>query len=160
MTDIAAVSTDLSASMQYTPGFFSKKHKADPIARVQMIREGVSPEDLKTTVKEMGVPKEKFFSWLNLPRTTTNRRLKANQALPAEQSERVIGLQRLIGQVENMVYESGVITGFNSARWLAAWLEQPLPALDNASPAVYMDTMEGIEMVSTLLAQTQSGAYA
>ena len=134
--------------------------KAEPLARIEMIRQGVSPEVLIMTVEEMGISKEKILSWLHLPRATTNRRIKSNQALPIEQSERVIGLQKLIGQIEAMVVESGNTTEFNAARWLADWLEQPLPALNNAKPALFMDTMEGIELLSSLLAQIQSGAYA
>jgi len=139
---------------------FAIRHKAEPLVRIQLIREGVSPEDLIMTAGEMGITNEKVFSLLNFPRATFNRRRKYNQVLPVEQSERIVGLQSLIGQVESMVAESGDPGGFNAAQWVAKWLEQPLPALDNAKPAAFMDTMAGIELVSSLLAQTQSGAYA
>ena len=139
---------------------FVMKYKAGSLDKIQMVRSGVSPEELLMTAREMSVSNEKLFSLLGLPRTTINRRIKNNTPLPSEQSERVIGLQRLIGQVETMVVESGGATGFHAARWLAEWLEQPLLALNNAQPSAYMDTVEGIDLVSSLLAQIQSGAYA
>jgi hypothetical protein len=54
----------------------------------------------------------------------------------------------------------GTAEGFDASRWVGEWLERPLPALGGAKPAEYMDTMEGQELISRLLAQAQSGAYA
>ena len=59
-----------------------------------------------------------------------------------------------------MVEESGDPQGFDAAAWLSTWIEEPLPALGGARPVDIMDTMEGQALVSTLLAQIQSGAYA
>jgi uncharacterized protein (DUF2384 family) len=59
-----------------------------------------------------------------------------------------------------MMAESGDGSRFDAHKWIGDWLESPLPALGGLKPADYMDTMEGQEMVSTLLAQAQSGAYA
>jgi uncharacterized protein (DUF2384 family) len=72
----------------------------------------------------------------------------------------VVGMAKLIGQVQTMVEESGDPTGFDAAQWLARWLDEPLPALDGKRPAEYMDTAEGRDLVSNLLAMAQSGAYA
>jgi hypothetical protein len=65
----------------------------------------------------------------------------------------------LIGQVEVMLSQSGTGEKFDADRWVGAWLDHPLPALGGARPAEYMDTIEGQELVSGLLAQSQSGAY-
>jgi putative toxin-antitoxin system antitoxin component (TIGR02293 family) len=125
-----------------------------------MIREGVPAALLEAMVRDMGISKERLFSTLRLPRATVDRKIRNNATLSAEQSERVIGLERLIGQVEAMVTESGEAAGFDAARWVGAWLERSVPALDGLKPADFMDTMEGQEIVSRLLAQSQSGAYA
>ena len=73
---------------------------------------------------------------------------------------RVIGLARLVGQVETMVRESGDPAGFDAARWVSAWLKQPNPALGGRRPIELMDTVTGQEVVSGLLTRMQSGAYA
>ncbi|MCL2137060.1 MAG: MbcA/ParS/Xre antitoxin family protein [Coriobacteriia bacterium] len=139
---------------------YAKKYRSSPMERIEMIRAGVHPDDLQRTYSDMGVSKEKICSLLSFSRSTVNRRIKSQKALPAEYSERVIGLQKLIGQVEVMVAESGDPAGFNASQWVAGWLEQPVAALGNAKPADFMDTVEGIELVSALLAMMQSGAYA
>jgi uncharacterized protein (DUF2384 family) len=67
---------------------------------------------------------------------------------------------RLVGQVQAMVNESGNPKGFDAAKWLAQWMEQPIPALGGKNPASMMDTAEGQAVVSSLLAKMQTGAYA
>eukprot|EP01030_Chromulinospumella_sphaerica_P005631 gene5631-5509_t len=91
---------------------------------------------------------------------STCRKTSKDELLPTALSERMIGLQKLIGQVQTMVEESGNPKGFNAAHWIAQWLEQPLGALGGQKPAHFMDTIQGQELVSDVLARMQSGAYA
>lgn len=69
-------------------------------------------------------------------------------------------IQRLVDQVTEMVKQSGRIEGFNTERWVYEWLQHPLPALGDKKPAEFMFTTEGQALISKLLAQMQSGAYA
>jgi len=133
---------------------------ATGLERVEMIRRGVPATVLQQIVRKMDIPKERLYATLRLPRSTIDRKIRNNGTLSAEHSERVIGLERLIGQVEAMVAQSGNPQGFDANRWVGEWLERPLPALGGAKPADFMDTMEGQELVARLLAQSQSGAYA
>jgi putative toxin-antitoxin system antitoxin component (TIGR02293 family) len=134
--------------------------RASDLERINLIRAGVPASYLSVIGQQMEIPQERLFATLSLPRSTVGKKIRGKQVLSADQSERVLGLERLIGQVEVMVEESGNLAGFNARRWLAEWLEQPLPALAGAKPADFMDTMEGQQLVSRLLAQSQSGAYA
>ena len=106
------------------------------------------------------VPKERLVRILDLRRATIARKIREGEMLSTDQSERVLGLERLIGQVAVMVGDSGDSTGFDAARWVGDWLEQPIPALGGAKPADYMDTIKGQELVSRLLAQSQAGVFA
>lgn len=72
----------------------------------------------------------------------------------------VVTVERLINIVQTMVNESGNPTGFDAAHWLEEWMGKPLPALACATPASYMATAEGRQLVADLLAMMQSGAYA
>lgn len=135
-------------------------YDASRTERVQFIRRGVPAAYLDQIAGKMAIPKELLYKTLRLPRSTVDRKLRANDRLSPEHSERVIGLERLIGQLEAMMAESGDSSPFDAHKWIGDWLESPLPALGGLKPADYMDTMEGQEMVSTLLAQAQSGAYA
>lgn len=86
-------------------------------------------------------------------------RAGSSERFPLAPSERVIGLMSLIGLVEGMV-AGNESSGFNAAKWLGAWLDAPLPALGGARPGSYLDTMVGQEMIASLLALAESGAYA
>ena len=87
------------------------------------------------------------------------RKIQQRQNLSVAQAERVIGLAKLIGQIEIMVATSKM-SDFNAAQWLGDWLCHPLPALGNRQPEEYVDTLTGQEILSSLLSQMQSGAYA
>ena len=134
--------------------------RTTPIERINVIRRGLPAACVIETCAAMGLSKERFLATLQLRPATVNRCFKAKVPLSAEYSERIIGLQKLIGQVETMVDDSGDLSGFSAACWLANWLEQPVAALNNAKPADFMDTMEGQQLVSRLLARMPSGAYA
>jgi uncharacterized protein (DUF2384 family) len=69
-------------------------------------------------------------------------------------------MAKLVGQLEAIVEESGEPEGFDAAAWMSRWLREPVPALGGARPIELMDTMEGQALVSAVLSQIQSGAYA
>lgn len=69
-------------------------------------------------------------------------------------------MQELVELVDLMVAESGESKGFDAREWLTRWLDQPCPALGNRRPVQFLMTSEGQRIVSGLLRQMQSGAYA
>jgi uncharacterized protein (DUF2384 family) len=75
-------------------------------------------------------------------------------------SERTRAIAGLVRQAESLVRDSGGSEDFNAARWVAAWLKQPLPALGGKCPGELMHTADGRTLVANLLAQQKSGAYA
>lgn len=133
---------------------------ATEFERIKLIREGVPANFLVRMGRTMDISKELLFSTLALPRSTIVRKIQKKELLSTEQSERVIGLERLVGQVQEMVKQSSNAEEFNAGIWVGEWLQQPLPALGGKRPAEYMDTMEGQSLISRLLSQSQSGAYA
>lgn len=66
----------------------------------------------------------------------------------------------LVIQVEKMVKESGKIEGFDAEKWVGDWLQHPIPALGDKKPVELMGTTDGQDIISRILAQVQSGAYA
>jgi len=110
----------------------------------------------------MDTPQDKFYRILHLSPATVNRKAQRNEELSAEDGERVLGVTTLIGQVEEMLRNSGdpdQVRGFDAAKWVARWLDEPIPALGGQCPGDYMDTIEGQRVISNLLATMQSGAY-
>ncbi len=139
---------------------FSVVYRMNPIERIAVIRSGVPASEIASLAARMGRPKERLFKLLDFPRATVDRKASSRQRLSKEQSERALGVARLVGQVLVMVEESGDASGFDAAKWVADWLDRPNPGLGGRLPGEYMDTAEGQELVSNLLLKMQSGAYA
>ncbi|HKT60269.1 MAG TPA: antitoxin Xre-like helix-turn-helix domain-containing protein [Gemmatimonadales bacterium] len=141
-------------------GLVESVYAMAPIRRVALVKEGAPPEAVDMLAQRMAITRERLYTMLGVPRATIKRKQREGSRLSQDESERVVGLARLVGQVEQMVHDSGDPKGFDAGRWVAAWLDRPLPALGGVQPSTLMDTAEGREIVSGLLAQMQSGTFA
>lgn len=139
---------------------YVRLYRAAPTERISVIRAGVPASAVKRFGAELHLDQQVMFGALNLKTATVNRKAARNEALSIEDSERVVGLVKLVGQIEAMVEESGDPEGFDAPEWLSRWLREPLPALGGDRPINLLDTMEGQALVSRALAQMQSGAFA
>ena len=128
--------------------------------RIAMVKEGVPSAFLVTLSGSMGVTRDRLYQTVNIPRATADRKIRDGRPLSTDEGERVVGVARLIGQVEAIMRESGSASDFDAARWLAQFLEEPNAALDGIVPRELLDTAEGRDLVSGLIAQMQTGAYA
>jgi putative toxin-antitoxin system antitoxin component (TIGR02293 family) len=135
-------------------------YRASPLERISLIKRGVPASEVKNLFVDLHIGQGVGFKALNLSTATVNKKAKKGDVLSSEESERVIGFARLVGQLEAMIEESGNRTGFDARAWMARWLTAPLPAFGGARPADLIDTMEGQGLVSSALAKLQSGAYA
>jgi putative toxin-antitoxin system antitoxin component (TIGR02293 family) len=131
-----------------------------PIDRSILVKTGAPSRSLTAIAKDMNIPRDRFITLIGVKRATAARKLSSNSKLSADESERLVGIAKLIGQVESIVKESGNPENFKPARWFAQWIEEPSSALGGRKPADLLDTADGREAVSRLLAQMQSGAYA
>ncbi len=131
-----------------------------PTERIRIFKKGVAARHLDDLSSRMRTSKELLIDTLRLSRATVSRKARAEEALSQDESERVLGMEALIGQVEVMLQESGGGQPFDAAAWVASWLQRPVPALGGRKPAEYMDSVEGQKLVAHTLAMAQSGAYA
>lgn len=145
---------------EYVTVDFRRFYEADPMEQVSIVKRGVNARMLDVLAASMRMPKEKLVITLGLARATIQRKSRLQAALSSDESSRVIGVTKLIGQAQAMVEESGAPEDFDAAVWIAHWLDQPLPALNGRRPGDLMDTAEGRAMVSQLLERSRSGAYA
>lgn len=139
---------------------FLEAFQADAMERVRIVKRGVPAGVIDTMARRMGMPKEKLINTLGLARATIDRKARDSKPLSPDEGSKVLGMARLVGQVQAMVDESGEPAGFDAAAWLAGWLDRPLSALAGQRPAELMDTAEGQGLVSQLVARMQSGAYS
>ena len=133
---------------------------ASQVDRIRMVKLGVPARLLVNLASDMQVTRERLYGWLGIARATANRKVKADDVLSQDESERALGIARLVGQVERVVSESGSAEGFDAAQWTAAWLQRKNPALGGLMPGEFMDTAEGRVLVAGLIDQMQTGAYA
>ncbi len=134
----------------------------DAIARIALVRQGIPAARVEEVAARLGLSKEKLYSAIGVARATVDRKIREGRLLSADESERLLGVMRLIGQVERMMEESGdpdAPPEYDPVRWLGEWLDDPNPALGGERPAALLDTADGRELVSNLLGSMQSGAY-
>ena len=142
---------------------FRKLYLAEPLARAALVKEGAPASLLPAPAAARAVPKERLYETIGGARATADRKLRADARLDPDATERALGLARLLGQVEQMLAESGdpeQAADFDAAAWVADFLGRPHPALGGRRPGDLMDTADGRGVVSALVAQMQSGAYA
>ena len=132
----------------------------EPIERMGLVQQGVPANVVNLIADDMQISKEKLYATVGVARATIDRKLRERKLLSPDESERVLGMARLVGQVDTMVRESGRPAQFDAAQWLAAWLDRPNAALGGKPPAQLMSTVDGRAMVSTVIGQMQAGSYA
>lgn len=138
---------------------------ASPDERVKLIKSGIPARTAKKFFEHFALDQSVTLDALNLKRATINKKAKNDEPLAIDDGERVVGLAKLVGQLETILDNEGVMDpdqagNFDSFAWMSNWLDQPLPAFGGRKPIDLLDTMEGQAMVSKALGQIQSGAYA
>jgi len=68
-------------------------------------------------------------------------------------------LDELAALAQRIVSESGNDLAFDARSWVKRWANSPNAAL-GGKPTDFIDRPGGFELISTLLARTQSGAYS
>lgn len=133
--------------------------RASPLERIRIIKQRVPAKFVVVISVSMKMPKETLYGALNLARATIDRKVLKKELLDQDESERVLAMTRLVGQADSIVRDSGTAEGFSAAEWVSAWLQRPHPALGGRRPGELMDTADGRDLVTDLLARQQSGAY-
>ena len=139
---------------------FAAIRELSPRERIVRLREGLPARYVTALADDMGWTKEHAIKAFKLTRSTVNSKIRAGQPLDTPDSERLLAVLDMIELVRRMVERSGDPTGFDAARWLAAWIDTPNPALGGLPPSEYLDTHEGVQVVRRLLEQMESGTYA
>lgn len=134
--------------------------RATPMQRVQLLQAGLSARDAKSILAALEMPARQAFQSINVSCGAVNRKARRGETLAVPEAERVLGVAKLIGQVHQMVEESGEAAGFSAAAWLSSWLVQPLPAFGGARPLEFLDTIEGQALIANSLRQMQGGVHA
>jgi uncharacterized protein (DUF2384 family) len=143
-------------------GRYAALRDVSVMERISMIRAGMPASTITRLADDMAVSRDRIYDWVRIPRATGNRKISADADLNQDETERMVGIMDLVGQVEKMVSESGdkQEQGFDAAQWTARWLDEANSALGGQPPGDLMDSAEGRTIIARLVAQMQSGAYA
>ncbi len=160
MTAHKTATQAISAQRPSAGRYYLELFRASPLERVGLIKRGIRATEAKRIMADLAMGQGVTLKALKLSPATVNKKAKQDQSLSPEETERVIGIAKLVGQIESMIQESGDPERFDAAGWLSRWLRDPLAAFGGERPIDLMDTMEGQAMVATALAQLQTGAYA
>lgn len=66
----------------------------------------------------------------------------------------------LVNLVEKIVRESGNPVGFDAKEWVIRWLGSPHHALGGQLPKTFLNTLEGRDLVVSLILRIQSGSFS
>jgi uncharacterized protein (DUF2384 family) len=132
-----------------------------PEQKSELINRGVPAARISELAQALALPKGMLLAFLGISRSMEYRRVRAALPLSPDESERILGIEALIREVEAMVEESISVdpADFGSGRWLGQWLRLPMPALGGASPASYLDTAERQKVVLRILSMVRGGSY-
>lgn len=148
------------AKVDVTSLWYVRLYRSAPSDRIEMIKGGLEASIANLIITYISGSKSEALRAVDISHATMNRWVKADAKLPPAESERILGVGRLVGQVQAMVEESGDPKGFDARAWLTRWLGEPLAALGGVCPRDLLDTIEGQRIVSEALARMRSGAYA
>ena len=77
--------------------------RAEPRARIRMVKAGLPAASAKRIISDLDMRGADAAEALHVPISTINRKAKNQDVLSCDESERFIGLARLIGQVQAML---------------------------------------------------------
>lgn len=149
----------IRSSVTIDIGWCRQMHEASPMMQVAIVQLGMHPRVIREVARQMSLPEVTMMTMLGLSPEDVRRKKKGRQLLSPTETSRTMGLVRLIGQVTEMVDQSGDLQGFSASAWLGQWLLQPLPAFSGHAPAEWMDTAEGQGFVAQAVRQMQSAVH-
>lgn len=130
--------------------------------RVQIERQGVPADVVRSLVTEIGVSSTDFIVYVGMPKATFSKKIREKSKFAGAAGQSVVGFVELINKVEDILAAQGDnpdAANFDVERWVGEWVERPQPALGGVAPAELMDTPSGRASVMRVLGAMQSGAY-
>jgi putative toxin-antitoxin system antitoxin component (TIGR02293 family) len=117
----------------------------------EAVREGIPAASIEFLVREKALSPDEAYETV-IPRTTLNRRLKAQGArLSPEESDRAARIARMIATAEDV---------FADRANAHAWLRSPNPELNDVTPLAASRTEVGARRVESLLTEIAHGIPA
>lgn len=121
-------------------------------ALLSLVRDGLPASVIKRLEIAYGATQSEIAQALRIPMTTLRRRLRQNEQLTVDESDRVIRLARIKDLALGMMH------GDDQAA--VAWLRTPREILGNESPMVRANTEVGAREVEDLIGRIRHGVFS
>jgi putative toxin-antitoxin system antitoxin component (TIGR02293 family) len=123
----------------------------DHVKMAALALRGLSPLAALDLARRLGVSQERLSELAQIAKTTLHRRMKENQPLAQDESERVI---RLFG-----LYQRAVEV-FEEEKRATRWFSSHPKALGGKTPLEFMETEPGARYVEKLLGRIEQGVFS
>jgi putative toxin-antitoxin system antitoxin component (TIGR02293 family) len=107
----------------------------------------------------LGLDSGKLAASLKLSPATVSRRRRELRPLPVESSALLLGISRMVVDLQTMVEKFVGHSGSDAGAWLGRWLTRPLPALGWQQPSDWLGTVEDQQVASDMLGRIVYGVY-
>ena len=149
-----AVSSDISA----TYANYLDVVQATADERIERVRRGMLPTLIMQLAHDLRIPDHNLALYLGLNRATLRRKIAEDERLGGQESEGVLALASLAGNViaasrQPSVSQAVVVDPLG---WLGRWIRTPMVGLEGRAPIQYMDVVEGRALVAVWLARALS----
>jgi hypothetical protein len=131
--------------------------QATPDERMERVRRGLPPAWLGQLAHDLRVPDRDLALYLGLNRATLRRRVVDEERLSTQESEGLMAMVSLAGQVIMACRQPSVERAIvaDPLTWLGRWLRTPVSGAEGRpAPIQYMDVAEGRAVVAAWLAAT------
>ncbi|WP_420582767.1 type II toxin-antitoxin system Xre/ParS family antitoxin [Reichenbachiella sp.] len=123
----------------------------NPTHRIELSRQGVLPEFVQDLMSLFTFSKAELSRLTAISTKTLERHIQSGKRFTGLQSDRLLELAQL--------YHEGLQT-FGQREKFLRWLKSPIAALNNTPPKSWLDTHEGIRMISQELGRIRYGIFA
>ncbi len=122
-----------------------------PFKRVHRARHGVTTPFVVDLLSKFHFSKQELALLIDISAKTLDRHFQGQKPFSGLQAERLLRLGDL--------YLEGVAIFGNELQFIK-WLDTESIALDSSSPRSWLDTLQGIEMISDEMVRIQHGIFA
>ncbi len=122
-----------------------------PFQKVHVSRRGVDPKFVIDLMELYHFSKQEIAHLADISTKTLERNLQSGKKFQGLQSDRLLQLAEL--------YKEGVDV-FGSKEKFINWLNAQIPALGNTAPKEWLDTHQGITLISDELGRIKHGIFA
>ena len=136
--------------------WFRRITQAPAILRICAIYSGIPLRIFLEVSRRMNVSIVRLASDLRLVHEVNGDQC---EILSCGDAERILRVCCLIGGVDIIVEESGLVKNFDAFAWLSKWLYSPLPALAGGLPAELLGCSEGVDYLRQQVESMQSSAF-